>query len=45
MGGQSIMDEISFMRGTFTEEYQKYMSFVESEWSKEEKHLAEEHPR
>ena len=28
-----------------TEEYQKYMSFVESEWSKEEKHLAEEHPR
>ena len=43
--GQSIMDEISFMRGTFTEEYQKYMSFVESEWSKEEKHLAEEHPR
>lgn len=43
--GQSIMDEIGFMRGAFTEEYQKYMSFVESEWSKEEKHLAEEHPR
>lgn len=43
--GQSIMDEISFMRGTFTEKYQKYMAFVEAEWSKEEKHLAEEHPR
>ena len=43
--GQSIMDEISFIRGTFTEEYQKYMSFVETEWTKEEKHLAEEHPR
>ncbi len=39
------MDEISFMRGTFTEKYQKYMSFVESEWSKEEKHLSGEHPR
>lgn len=43
--GQSIMDEMSFMRGTFTEEYQKYMSFVEDEWTKEEKRLAEEHPR
>lgn len=43
--GQAIMDDISFMRGSFTEEYQEYMSLVESEWSKEEKHLAEEHPR
>lgn len=25
--GQSIIDEISFMRGTFTEEYQKYIVF------------------
>lgn len=33
------------MRVTFTEKYQKYMSFVEAERSKEEKHLAEEHPR
>lgn len=43
--GQSIMDEISFMRGTFTDEYQKYMSFVENEWSTEEKNLAEKHSR
>lgn len=43
--GQSIMDEISFMRGTFTEEYKKYMSFVEGEWDKVEKNIAEEHPR
>lgn len=25
--GQLIIDEISFMRGTFTEEYQKYIVF------------------
>lgn len=43
--GQSIMDEISFMIGTFTEEYKKYMSFVEGEWDKVEKNIAEEHPR
>lgn len=36
--GQSIMDEISHMRGTFTKEYQKYSSTIESEWNKEEIH-------
>lgn len=36
--GQSIMDEISHMRGTFTKEYQKYLSTIESEWNKEEIH-------
>lgn len=36
--GQSIMDEISYMRGTFTKEYQKYLSTIESEWNKEEIH-------
>lgn len=43
--GQALMDEISYMRGTFAPEYQKYLSFVESEWAKEEKALADQHPR
>ena len=43
--GQAMMDEISYMRGTFTPEYQKYLSSVESEWAKDEKTLADQHPR
>ena len=39
--GQSIMDVISSMRGTFTEKNRKYMELVETEWTKEEKRLAE----
>jgi hypothetical protein len=40
-----MLDEISFMRGTFSEEYQRFLSSVESEWDKEESSLAENHPR
>lgn len=43
--GQSIMDEISYMRGIFSEKHQKFLSSVEAEWSKEEERLAKEHPR
>ncbi len=43
--GQEMLDEISFMRGTFTDEYQRFLSSVESEWTKEEKTLADKHPR
>lgn len=43
--GQAMLDEISFMRGTFSEEYQRFLSSVESEWDKEESSLVENHPR
>ncbi len=43
--GQSMLDEISFMRGTFSDDYQRFLSLVENEWAKEEKVLAEKHPR
>ena len=43
--GQTIMDDISMMRGTFSDEYQKYLSKVEEEWSAQERSLAEKHKR
>lgn len=43
--GQSMMDEISYMRGTFTDDHQRFMSLIENDWAKEEKELADEHPR
>lgn len=43
--GQGLLDEISEMRGTFSEQYQHYLAEVESEWQAEEKILADEHPR
>lgn len=43
--GQSIMDEISYMRGTFSEEGQRYMQQLEKAWKKEEEKIAMEHPR
>ena len=39
------MDEISEMRGTFSEQYQHYLAEVENKWQAEEKILADEHPR
>ena len=43
--GQGLMDEISYLRGTFSEKSQKYFKEVEQAWKKEEKKLAQEHPR
>ena len=43
--GQGLMDEISYMRGTFSEISQQYFKEVEQAWKKEEEKLAQEHPR
>lgn len=43
--GQSLMDEISYMRGTFSEQSEKYFEEVQKRWDEEEPKLAEEHPR
>lgn len=43
--GQAIMDDISMMRGTFSDKYQQYLAAVDEEWSAEEKNLAEKHKR
>ena len=43
--GQGLADEISYMRGTFSDNAQAYLKKVEEEWQLEEKKLAAEHPR
>lgn len=43
--GQGLMDEISYMRGTFSEQSQEYFNDVQKQWDEEERRLAEEHPR
>lgn len=43
--GQGIMDEISYMRGTFSEKSQNFLNEVEKAWQEEEKKIAKEHPR
>ena len=43
--GQGLMDEISYMRGTFSEQSQEYFDDVQKQWDEEERRLAEEHPR
>lgn len=43
--GQSILDDISFMRGTFSEKNQKYIEELDKAWQEEEKKLAQKHPR
>lgn len=43
--GQDVMDEISYMRGTFSDESQNYLKAVEQQWEKEEERIANEHPR
>ena len=43
--GQNIMDEISYMRGTFSEKSQNYIKLEEKVWQEEEKKIAKEHPR
>lgn len=43
--GQGLMDEISYMRGTFSEQSEKYFEEVQKRWDEEKRKLAEEHPR
>ena len=43
--GQSIFDEISWMRGTFSERSQNYLKEVEKQWQTEEQDLAKKYPR
>lgn len=43
--GQNLMDEISYMRGTFSEQGQEYFEEIQKKWDEEEGKLAEEHPR
>lgn len=43
--GQSLMDEISYMRGIFSEQSEKYFEEVQKRWGEEERKLAEKHPR
>ena len=43
--GQVLMGEISYMRGTFSEQCEKYFEEVQKRWGEEERKLAEEHLR
>lgn len=43
--GQELMDEISYMRETFSEKSQNYFNEIEQAWRKEEEKLAQKHPR
>ena len=39
--GQGLMDEISYMRGTFSDQSLKFSAKIQKEWNEEEKKLAE----
>lgn len=43
--GQSMWDEVSEFRGTFSEDTQKMLSEIEFKWNQEEQRLASSHPR
>lgn len=43
--GQSMWDEVSEFRGTFSEATQKMLSEIEFKWNQEEQRLASSHPR
>lgn len=43
--GQSIFDDISYMRGTFSDNAQLFLSEIEKHWKAEEQSLAKLHPR
>ena len=43
--GQSMFDDISYMRGTFSAKSQSFLKEIEREWKSEEQRLADEHPR
>ena len=43
--GQGIFDDVTWMRGTYSEKSQQYLKEIEARWQKEEKNLAEKFPR
>lgn len=43
--GQGIFDDITFMRGTYSDKNQQYSKRIETLWQKEEENLAKSHPR
>lgn len=43
--GQGIFEDITFCRGTYLAKQQEYLDKIEKLWEKEEKALAEAHPR
>lgn len=43
--GQGIFDSITHMRGTYSEESQKYLKSIEKLWEKEEEKLSKNNPR
>lgn len=43
--GQGIFDDVTFMRGTYSQKSQEYLKNIETLWEKEEKNLAKSHPR
>lgn len=43
--GKGIFDDITWMRGTYSDESQKYLKEIEDRWKTEEDDLAKKHPR
>lgn len=43
--GQGIFDDITWMRGTYSDESQQYLKDIETSWRKEEEDLAKRFPR
>ncbi len=43
--GQGIFDEITWMRGTYSDKSQQYLKEIETRWQKEEEDLAKKFPR
>lgn len=43
--GQGIFDEITFMRGTYSDKSQQYLKRIETLWEREEENLTKNHSR
>lgn len=43
--GQEVLDEVSYLRGTFSDSYQDYLKEIDMEWKKVEEGIAKAHPR
>lgn len=43
--GQGIFDDVTWMRGTYSEKSQQYLKEIEAQWKEEEQDLAKQHPR
>ena len=43
--GQGVFDDITFMRGTYSDKNQQYLKEIERSWKKEEEYLAKKYPR